>query len=66
MTAVNGVASFPGLTIGQPGSGYVLQATDDNLSGSTSGINVTPVGVATQLVVTIEPPGAVAAAPASP
>ena len=61
-TAVNGVAAFTGLSIDNSGSGYTLRATSNSLtSATTSAINVTPPGVATQLVVTTQPPSSVSA-----
>ena len=57
VAAVDGLAAFPGLTLSTAGSGYTLQATASGLtSTTTSAFNVTPAGVATQLVVTTEPP----------
>ena len=56
--AVAGVAVFPGLTISELGNGYTLQAIANGLTlATTSAINVTAPGVATQLVVTSQPPG---------
>ena len=61
-SAVNGIATFPGLTINKPGSGYSLQATTSAFAPATStAINVTPVGTAAQLVVTGQPPTGVTA-----
>ena len=51
VTAVNGVATFSGLTIDTAGSGYTLQAISNGLSGvASSAFNVT-AAAATQLVV---------------
>ena len=62
VAAFNGVAAFPGLTINNPGSGYTLQATSSGLTqATTNGINVTPPGVANQLVVATQPPASVTA-----
>ncbi len=59
--ATNGVAAFPGLTLSQAGS-YVLQATSAGLTSVNAGaVNVTPAGMATQLVITAQPPSSVAA-----
>jgi len=56
-TAVNGMATFTGLTINTPGNGYTLEATANGLTSAlTNSIGVTPVGQATQLVVTSQPP----------
>jgi uncharacterized repeat protein (TIGR03803 family)/autotransporter-associated beta strand protein len=61
-SAVNGVATFSGLTIDQPGSGYSLQGATSAFAPATSTtINVTPVGTAAQLVVTGQPPASVTA-----
>jgi len=60
MTAVNGVATFSDLTINNPGSGYTFQATSTGLTAATStAMNVTAPGVATQMVVTTQPPSSV-------
>ena len=56
-SAVNGIATFSGLTIDKPGGGYSLQATTSAFAPVTStAIDVTPVGTASQLVVTGQPP----------
>jgi hypothetical protein len=61
-TAVDGVASFSGLTISTPGSGYTLQAATAGVStAATSSINVIASGLPTQLVVAAEPPGSITA-----
>ena len=61
-TAVNGVATFSGLTLNNPGNGYTLKATAGSLSVTTSGFNVgSSTATATQLVVTAQPPATVAA-----
>jgi hypothetical protein len=60
LPAVNGVASFSALTLDQPGTGYTLQVPGSGLTAATTApfeVRVVP----TQLVVTTEPPGAVAA-----
>ena len=62
VAAVNGVAAFPSLTLSKAGSGITLQATSPGLSLVTTGaIRVSPAGVATQLVVTAQPPSSFAA-----
>jgi hypothetical protein len=59
-TAVDGVASFSGLTLDTAADGYALQASGPGLTAAvTSAIDVTPAP-ATQLVVTSEPPSTVA------
>ncbi len=58
LTAVNGIATFSGLTLTQPGS-YALSVTSPGqLSVITSPVNV-EAAPATQLVVTVQPPAAV-------
>jgi hypothetical protein len=43
VTAVSGVATFPNLSINQPGMGYTLTASDGALTGATSNpFNITP------------------------
>ena len=45
VTAVNGVATFSGLTINNPGNGYTLQATANGLTpATTTAIDVTAPG----------------------
>src|SRR5262249_43323627 len=62
VTASEGSATFSGLTISAAGSGYTLPATTPGLTPiTTSAITVTAPGVATQLVVTGQPPTSVAA-----
>ena len=59
--AVDGVATFTGITASAPGTGYTLSATAPGLTAATSpAFSVSPVGAATQLVVTTEPPASVA------
>jgi len=61
-TAVDGVATFSGLTINNPGTGYTLEAMASGLTpATTQAFNVTPLGVATQMVITTAPPGSVTA-----
>src|SRR5205823_3210060 len=56
VTAVNGVATFTGLTLDLAGT-YTLTASGGGLTAvTTNAITVTPVVVATQLVVTTQPP----------
>jgi hypothetical protein len=62
MSATNGVAAFTGLSINNAGNGYTLQATSTSLlSATTDPLDITAVGVATELVVTTEPPSSVTA-----
>ena len=60
-TAVNGVVTFTGLSLSKLGAGVTLVANGGSLIGSlTPAISVNSV-VATQLVVTSQPPGSVGA-----
>jgi hypothetical protein len=62
VAAVNGVASFSGLTLNAPGTGYTLEATASGLTSvATPAFDATAAAVASQLVVTGEPPSALAA-----
>jgi hypothetical protein len=62
VTAVNGVATFSGLTLDQPGTGYTLQATGGGLTAATTTpFDVQPPVIPTQLVVTTQPPASVTA-----
>jgi streptogramin lyase len=55
-TAVNGVATFSGLTLTKAASGYTLVVSGGGLAESmTNALNVTPAA-ATQLVITQQPP----------
>ena len=56
-TAANGVATFSGLTLNKPGSGYTFTATNDGLTAGTSA----SFDVTDQLVVITQPPSSVAA-----
>ncbi len=59
VSAVNGVATFSGLSLDKAGSGYTLEVDSSGVSAGTTGaITVTP-GVATQLAVTTQPPATV-------
>jgi hypothetical protein len=58
-TAVNGVATFSGLTLNQVANGYTLSVSSGTLTpATTNAINVPPV-MATKLIVTSQPPGSV-------
>jgi protocatechuate 3,4-dioxygenase beta subunit len=67
MTPVNGVASFPGLTVGTAATGYTLAASASGLAGSVSGtFNVAAGAVsASQSTVTVAPASLVAGAGSS-
>jgi hypothetical protein len=55
--AVNGVATFPGLSIDKAGNGYTLTASSGALTGATSNtFNITP-GPAAKLVFSVQPSG---------
>jgi hypothetical protein len=53
-TAVNGVASFGGLSINRSGAGYTLQASDGLATGTSAGFDIL-AGAPTQLVFTASP-----------
>ncbi len=60
-TAVNGVATFAGLTLNTAGSGYTLVATASGLkAATTSDLSVVPAA-ATRLVISSQPPSSVTA-----
>ncbi len=57
-TADDGVAAFTGLSINQLGASYTLVASSGDLPSATittGAFNVTPIGQATQLAVTVQP-----------
>jgi len=57
VAAVNGVAMFTGLSINNAGNGYTLQATASPLTPvTTTAFNVNPVGAASKLAFTTQPP----------
>ncbi|QSQ27551.1 hypothetical protein JY651_22715 [Pyxidicoccus parkwayensis] len=61
VSAVNGVATFPGLSITKTGAGYTLTAAATGLTGGTSSaFNVTP-GAASSLGFDTNPPSVVTA-----
>jgi hypothetical protein len=61
VAAVNGVATFSGLSIDKAGTAYTLAATDGGLTGATSNsFNIT-VGAAAKLVFSTQPGGGTAA-----
>ncbi len=60
----SGVASFSGLTLDNPGSGYTLQVSSgfgELPPATTNPITVAPTGTATQLAITAQPPGSISA-----
>jgi hypothetical protein len=61
LTAGQGVAAFTGLTLNKAGDGYTLQASSNGLTATTTDpVTVLP-GAATQLVVSVPPPGSITA-----
>ncbi|MGH6690414.1 MAG: beta strand repeat-containing protein, partial [Gammaproteobacteria bacterium] len=64
--AVNGVATFPGLSINRAGTGYTLTASVAGLAGATSGVFSITAGAATQLAFVVQPSTTVAGATISP
>src|SRR4029077_7604256 len=66
VTAVAGVATFPGLSVDKVGTGYTLTAAATGLTTASSTVfNVTP-GTASQLVFTVQPTTTVAGATITP
>jgi hypothetical protein len=67
VAAVNGVATFNGLSIGQVGAGYTLTASSSGLTGATSaGFNITAAPVPTALGFAVQPSNAGVGAAISP
>jgi hypothetical protein len=68
VAAVSGVATFPGLSINNPGTGYTLTASSSGLSGATSsGFNITGAApVATALGFVQQPTNSGAGATITP
>ena len=62
INAVNGVATFPGLSINVNGTGYTLAATSASLTGATSSAFNISVGAATKLAFTTQPSNAASGA----
>lgn len=55
--ATDGIATFSGLTVNKPGSGYTLAASSSGFTSATTRLfNVSAAGVATHLVFTSSPP----------
>ena len=68
-TAVNGVATFPGLSVDRAGSGYTLTAASSGLSGATSApfdVSARPAPPATHLAFIAQPSTTRAGDPMSP
>jgi alpha-tubulin suppressor-like RCC1 family protein len=67
VNAINGVASFSGLSISSGGVGYTLSATSGSLTAATSNaFDVGPVPTAAQLAFSIQPASAIAGDALSP
>lgn len=66
VTAVNGVATFSGLTINKTGTGYTFTAAASGLTGAVSGtFNITP-GTASKVAFGVQPSNTPAGASISP
>ncbi|HEX8212012.1 MAG TPA: invasin domain 3-containing protein [Longimicrobium sp.] len=64
--AVDGIATFPNLSINKAGTGYTLAASATGLTGATSGaFDITP-GAPAALAFTVQPSNVVASAPITP
>ena len=60
VSAVNGVATFPGLSINHVGTGYTLAALASGLSSTTSGsFNITQAGTVTSITSDVPDPSVV-------
>jgi hypothetical protein len=66
ISAVAGVATFPGVSINKPGTGYTLTASSGVLTPATSGTFDIAVGPLAQLVFTQQPTDAVAGVTIAP
>ncbi len=66
VSAVLGVATFPGLNIDKAGTGYTLTASATGLTGATSAAFTIAAGAATQLAFTVQPSTEAAGAPITP
>jgi dUTPase len=60
VNAVDGVASFTPLTLNAAGS-YTLIANGDGFSVTTAAVSITPIGTATTLEFSVQPPASVVA-----
>ncbi|HZW33685.1 MAG TPA: hypothetical protein VFF52_23390, partial [Isosphaeraceae bacterium] len=61
LAAVDGVATFAGLTLTQAGNGYALEAASGNLAPVTTGPITVAAAAPAQLVIRSQPPGSVTA-----
>ena len=59
VSAVNGVATFSTLSIDKAGTGYILKATSNGLTGGTSTVFNITVGAAAKLVFSQQPSGGI-------
>ncbi|HEU5260860.1 MAG TPA: hypothetical protein VFU41_05475, partial [Gemmatimonadales bacterium] len=66
VAAVNGVATFPTLSIDRSGTGYKLSATGTGVAGSTSSSFTINPGAASQLSFTVQPDSTAAGALITP
>src|SRR4029077_2581572 len=64
--ALNGVATFSGLSVNKAGVGYTLTATATGLTTNTSAPFTIAVGALAQLAFTVQPTSTVAGASISP
>jgi hypothetical protein len=60
-SATNGIATFSGVTLNKVGSGYILAVSTSGLASSTSSALAVVPGIATQVVITGQPPASVTA-----
>ncbi|NMO14351.1 hypothetical protein HPC49_02580 [Pyxidicoccus fallax] len=65
VTPVNGVASFPGISVNQVGTGYVLSASTPGLTANSSAFNVT-AGAPARLEFGVQPSNVVAGVAIAP
>src|SRR5207302_6413423 len=61
VAAVNGVATFAGLTLNKAAAGYTLQVSSGSLTPSTTNPITVNAAAATHLVVTTQPPATITA-----
>ena len=67
VNAVNGVATFSGLSIDKAGTGYTLTASSGTLTGATSAaFDIAPAPAATQLAFVVQPSNATTGTAISP
>ncbi|MCY1015011.1 beta strand repeat-containing protein [Pyxidicoccus sp. MSG2] len=66
VSAVNGVATFPGVSLARAGTGYTLTASATGLTAGTSAAFNVTAGAANRLVFTVQPSRSSVAVPISP